>query len=76
MPDNSISGVAFTGIQTGMTGLKKNAAHLASKDALQGQGSPVNELVEMKMNTYQVLASGKVVGSADKMLGFLLDENA
>ena len=76
MSDNSITGIALTGIQTGMAGMKKNAANLASKDSMQGQGDPVNDLVEMKMNKYQVLASGKVIEAADEILGTLLDEKA
>ncbi len=76
MSDNSITAIALTGIQTGMAGMKKNAANLASKDSMQGQGDPVKELVEMKMNKYQVLASGKVIEAADEILGSLLDEKA
>ena len=76
MSDNSISGIALKGIQTGMAGMKKNAANLASKDSMQGQGDPVKDLVEMKMNKYQVLASGKVIEAADEILGTLLDEKA
>ena len=76
MSDNSILGIAQTGIQTGLNGVKKNAANLASKESMQSQSSPVNDLVEMKMNKYQVLASGKVIETADQMLGSLLDVKA
>lgn len=84
MSDNTILGIAQAGMQTGMDGLKKNAAAIASKDALKpqdataGQSSsiPVNELVEMKMNKNQVLTSGKVLETVDEMLGTLLDEKA
>ena len=84
MPVNSILGTAQAGMQTGLDGLKKNAAEIASKDALQGpaeetipaQPAPVEELVDMKMNKYQVLMSGKVVETVDEMLGSLLDEKA
>lgn len=74
MSDISVLGVAQTGIQTGLNGMKKNALNIASKEAMQNQSSPVNDLVEMKMNKYQVLASGKVVETVDEMLGSLLDE--
>ncbi len=74
MSDISVLGVAQTGIQTGLNGMKKNALNIASKEAMQNQSSPVNDLIEMKMNKYQVLASGKVVETVDEMLGSLLDE--
>ena len=76
MSDISILGIAKTGMQTGLNGMKKNAINLASKEAMLPQSSPVNDLVEMKMNKYQVLASGKVVETYDEILGFLLDEKA
>lgn len=76
MSDNSILGIAQAGIQTGLSGMKKNATNLASKESMQAQSSPVNDLVEMKMNKYQVLASGKVIETVDRMLGSLLDEKA
>ncbi|MCU7801505.1 MAG: hypothetical protein KZQ70_15575, partial [gamma proteobacterium symbiont of Lucinoma myriamae] len=55
-------------------GLKRNALNLASKEAMEAQGAPVKDLVEMKMNQYQVLASGKVVETVDEILGTLLDK--
>jgi hypothetical protein len=84
MSDYSILGVAQTAMQTGLRGLKSNALAIAglntSNETLPAGGSLANknslenELTDMKSNTYQVLASGKVVESADKMLGSLLDE--
>jgi hydroxymethylpyrimidine/phosphomethylpyrimidine kinase len=74
MSDISVLGVAQTGIQTGLNGMKINALNIASKEAMQNQSSPVNDLIEMKMNKYQMLASGKVVETVDEMLGSLLDE--
>ena len=76
MSEGSILGIARTGMQTGMDGLKKNALNIASKEAMQLSGPPINDLVDMKMNKYQVLASGKVVETVDEMLGSLLDEKA
>lgn len=73
MSDISVLGIAQTGIQTGLNGMKKNALNIASKEAMQNQSSPVNDLIEMKMNKYQVLASGKIVETVDEMLGSLLD---
>ncbi len=74
MSDLSILGTAQAGMQTGLNGLKRNALNLASKEAMQSQGAPVEDLVEMKMNQYQVLASGKVIEAVDEILGSLLDE--
>ncbi|MCW8932530.1 MAG: flagellar biosynthesis protein FlgE [Gammaproteobacteria bacterium] len=76
MSDVSILGIARTGMQTGLDGMKKNAISIASKDAMQTQNSPVNDIVDMKVNKYQVLASGKVVETVDEMLGSLLDVKA
>jgi hypothetical protein len=41
---------------------------------MQVQSSMVNNLVEMKMNKYQVLASGKIIETVDEMLGSLFDK--
>ena len=76
MSDSSILGIAQTGMQTGLNGIKKNALNIASKEAMQTQSSLVNDIVEMKMNKYQVLASGKVIETVDEILGSLLDEKA
>ncbi|MDX2503144.1 MAG: hypothetical protein QNL62_01515 [Gammaproteobacteria bacterium] len=78
MSELSILGTAQAGMQTGLNGIKKSALSIASKNAMQspvsGQSSPVNDLVDMKMNQYQVQASGKVVETVDEILGSLLDE--
>ncbi len=74
MIDNTLLTIAQSGMQTGYNGLKKNALNLASKEAMQGKTDPITDLVEMKMNKYQVLASGKVVETADELLGSLLDK--
>jgi len=76
MSELSILGIARTGMQTGLDGMKKNAINIASKEAMQSQSAPVEDIVEMKMNSYQVLASSKVVETVDEVLGSLLDEKA
>jgi len=43
---------------------------------MQQQADPVNDIVGLKTNSYQVLASGKVIETADSMLGSLLDKKA
>ncbi|MCU7837387.1 MAG: hypothetical protein KZQ83_19375 [gamma proteobacterium symbiont of Taylorina sp.] len=74
MSDNSILAIAQTGIQTGLAGMKKNAATIASKEAAENPSLHLNEIVDMKMNQYQVLASGKVIETVDEILGSMLDE--
>lgn len=65
-----------TGVKRGFDGAARNAATLASKDTLEGNKNPVEPLVDLKINQYQVQASGKVIETVDKMLGILLDEKA
>ncbi len=74
MIDTTLLTIAQSGMQTGYNGLKKNALNLASKEAMQGNTDPITDLVAMKMNKYQVLASGKVIETADELLGSLLDK--
>lgn len=76
MSDMSILGIARTGIQSGLNGLKKNAINIASREAIQAKSSPANDLVEMKMHKYQVITSGKIIETFDEVLGSLLDEKA
>ena len=71
---STILGTAEMGMQKGLDGMRKNALNLASKEAMQVQSSMVNDLVEMKMNKYQVLASGKIIETVDEMLGSLFDK--
>ena len=74
MSEYSILATAQQGIKTGLAGMKKNAAALASKEAMQDPAIPIKEIVDMKMNQYQVLASGKVIETVDEILGATLDE--
>ena len=76
MADIDILAIAQAGIQRGMAGLRNNALNLAGKEAIEAQSTSVDDLVDMKMNQYQVMASGKVIETADEMLGFLLDEES
>ncbi len=76
MSDISNLSTARAGMKTGLDGMKKNAVNIASKEAMQSQSAPVDDLVDLKMNKYQVLASGKVVETVDEMLGSLLDTKA
>ena len=71
---DAITAIAQTGIQQGINGLKKNASQLASKSAMDGKADITTPVVEMKINQYQVLASGKVIETVDETLGALLNE--
>ena len=71
---DAITATAQTGIQQGINGLKKNASQLASKAAMEGKADITTPVVEMKINKYQVLASGKVIETVDETLGALLNE--
>ena len=71
---DAITATAKTGIQQGLNDIKKNASQLASKAAMEGKADIMTPVVEMKMNKYQVLASGKVIETTDEMLGALLNE--
>ena len=52
MSENSILAIAQQGIQTGMAGMTKNAAVLASKEAMEDPSIHIEELVDMKMKQY------------------------
>lgn len=74
MSEHSILATAQQGIKTGLAGMKKNAAAIASKEAMEDPGILIKEVVDMKMNQYQVLASGKVIETVDEILGTMLDK--
>ncbi|AHK80018.1 hypothetical protein M911_13615 [Ectothiorhodospira haloalkaliphila] len=69
------SGYALSGIQSGMQGLRSNAAEIASADNLSGQGTRgvAQPLVEQRLNANQVEASAKVLQTENQMLGTLID---
>ncbi len=71
---DAITATAQTGIQQGLNGIKKNASQLASKAAMEGKADMITPVVEMKVNKYQVLASGKVIETVDNVLGTLLNK--
>lgn len=71
---DAITAIAQSGIQQGLDGLNKNASQLASKEAMEGKADITTPVVEMKMNKYQVLASGKVIETVDEIVGSLLNE--
>lgn len=76
MEINSAFSTALSGIQRGMQGLDRNAAELASVKMMEGNASPVEPLVESKVNSLQVAANAKMVSTLDETLGTLLDIRA
>jgi len=72
------SSYALQGIQSGLQGLRENAAEIASADQLSDNAErPVTEpLVENIQYELQTSASVKVLQTEDRMLGILLDERA
>ena len=63
----------LTGIQTGMQSLSRNAAKIASTDALQSAGDFTEPLVNMLRDEHQVKASAKVIAASSAMMGTILD---
>ncbi len=71
--DGAMSG-GLLAIQRGMQGLDRNAADIASARQMRGEASPVEPLVDSKLNRLQVEAGASVVKTVDETIGFLLDE--
>jgi hypothetical protein len=73
-----VSSAALQGIQTGMNGIRRNAAEIASADQLNGVAErPLEQaLVENIGYELQTQASVKVLQTEDRILGALLDEKA
>lgn len=68
----------INGIRVGLDGIQETASQIASKDAMQAEGSHelAKSLIDLKVYTYQVDASAQVVKAVDQMLGTLLDIKA
>lgn len=67
---------AVLGIQRGMKGLDRNAADIASAKQMRGEDSPVEPLIDSKLNSLQVQASAKIVKAVDEAVGSLFDDKA
>lgn len=76
MKISSLFGNAVLGIRRGMEGLDRNAAELASAKQMQGEASPVQPLIDSKLNRLQVEASAQAVRTIDRAIGSLFDEKA
>lgn len=62
----------LTGIQKGLDGVNRQAAKIASTDAIKG-GDVTTPLVNMISDKQQVQASAKVLQTTNDMLGSILD---
>lgn len=66
----------ISGVQSGMQNLNRNAAKIASADAIQSGVDLTEPLVNMMLDKQQVEASAKVVEASSSMIGSLLDIKA
>ena len=73
---SNLFGNALLGIQRGMQGLDRNAAQIASTKELSGEASPLEPLIDSKVNRLQVEASAKVMKTIDEAVGSLFDDKA
>lgn len=69
-------GSALQGIRRGMEGLDRNTAQIASAEQMRGESSPLQPLVESKVNRLQVEASAKAMRTIDEAIGSLFDDKA
>jgi len=76
MEINSAFNSALQGVRNGMAGLNRDAAKIASKAQMEGKADPTGALVDSQVQRVQVEANAKVMSTADKMLGSLLNEKA
>jgi hypothetical protein len=67
---------ALLGIRSGLDGLDRNAAELASAKQARGEASPIGPLLDSRANQRQIEVNAKVLKSVDEMMGSLLDELA
>lgn len=79
MSINSVMAIGLQGVQKGLQGMNQNATEIARFGTDKGSGD-VSDLaaqaVGLIQNETQVIASTKVIQSADRVLGGLLDVRA
>lgn len=63
------------GMQTGITGVERNAADIASAERMNDTATTElhQPLVEQRQNLHQVGASANVIKAADAVLGTVID---
>lgn len=76
---NTIMNTSVSSIQRGMTEMQQSAhkiARFGTVDSSANTGNLTDDLVNLKLQKNQVVASTKVIKTADEMLGSLLDIRA
>ncbi|PHS67605.1 MAG: hypothetical protein COB23_10205 [Methylophaga sp.] len=63
----------LSGIQSGIQSLNKNAAKIASADALQSGAGITEALINLNSDKLQVQASAKVIEASNAAIGSILD---
>jgi len=79
MSEISALNSALTGIQKGMSGIRKSAADIASASTLENGFSTediARSAVNLKENELLVKASVKVLKTVDETIGSLFDDEA
>lgn len=76
MDISSAFGSGLLGIQRGVQGLDRNAAEIARASKSTEELSPVDALVNSKVNRLQVEASASVIRTVDETIGSLFDDFA
>ena len=79
MSEISALGSALSGIQKGLSGMRKNASEIASAGTRENGLSPeslTNSIVGLKENALQVKASAEVLKTVDETIGSLIDDLA
>ena len=76
---DSISANALTGLQRSREGMSRNAAEIASASHLAGKTSQkdlTRSLVELSQHKRNGMANAKVLQTADRVLGSIIDITA
>ena len=73
--DSAIN-ISTAGIQRGLDDARQSAHEVATAVDSENPTDVVHSLVDLKQAELQVAANAKVIGTADKMIGSLLDELA
>lgn len=66
----------LNGIQSGLQSLNRNAAKIASADAIQSGADITEPLINLIRDEQQVKASAKVIEASNNLIGTILDIKA
>ena len=68
-----IRNIALNGIQKGLSGIAEKADRISRSFVSENGEGPVNDIVGMKLDEFQVKASAKVIKTADELEKSVLD---